>query len=234
MRNIFFKLKYKNLYMETFIPKINVLSILSFNYNNNMNKNLILEPFSCVLRIILLSYKPKGSKISIQNNSIQYNDPTFYQGIWRSIYGDNREDIHNLYAPILKAFEWYDTIDSKMNKYFFEKLVIGLECLKSVYDPNTIIHHSITHYITMINDLLDKKENIEKYKNKNKEESPIIENLKTIWDKDEIYIIYKNLHYINETKDIDLKKTYIKNIEDILLYKEKKVETYINDSSTTY
>ena len=86
----------------------------------------------------------------------------------------------------------------------------------------------------MINDLLDKKENIEKYKNKNKEESPIIENLKTIWDKDEIYIIYKNLHYINETKDIDLKKTYIKNIEDILLYKEKKVETYINDSSTTY
>ena len=99
--------------METFIPKINVLSILSFNYNNNMNKNLILEPVCCILRIILLSYKPEGTKISIQNNSIQYNDPTFYQGIWRTIYGDNRDDIHNLYAPILKAFEWYDTIDSK-------------------------------------------------------------------------------------------------------------------------
>ena len=85
----------------------------------------------------------------------------------------------------------------------------------------------------MIHDLLDNND-IEKYKNKNKEESPIIENLKNIWDKDEIFIIYKNLHYINDTTDEELKKTYIKNIEDILLYKEKQVENYINDSSTTY
>ena len=219
--------------MDYIVPKINVLSILSFNYNNNMNRNLILEPFNCILRIILLNYKLEGTKISIQNNSIQYNDPSFYQGILRSIYGDNRDDIHNLYSPILKAFEWYNTIDSKMNKYFFEKLIIGLECLKNVYNPNTIIYHTITHYITMIHDLLDNND-IEKYKNKNKEESPIIENLKNIWDKDEIFIIYKNLHYINDTTDEELKKTYIKNIEDILLYKEKQVENYINDSSTTY
>ena len=87
--------------MEYFIPKINILSILSFNYNNNnMNRNLILEPFCCILRIILLNYKPIGTKISIQNNSIQYYDPSIYQGILRSIYGDNREDIHNLYSPI--------------------------------------------------------------------------------------------------------------------------------------
>ena len=123
------------------------------NYDNS--KELLLEPLSCILRLILLSYKPEGTKISIQNNSIQYYDPSFYQGILRSIYGDNREDIHNLYAPILKAFEWYNTIDSKMNKYFFEKLIIGLECLKNVYNPNTIIYHTITHYITMIHDLLD-------------------------------------------------------------------------------
>ena len=85
----------------------------------------------------------------------------------------------------------------------------------------------------MIYDLLDNND-IEKYKNKNKDESPIIEKLKNIWEKDEIFIIYKNLNYINDTKDEELKKTYIKNIEDILLYKEKQVELYINDSSTTY
>ena len=219
--------------MEYLIPKVNVLSILSFNYNINMNRNLILEPFNCILRIILLNYKKEGTKISVQNNSIQYSDPSLYQGILRSIYGDNRDDIHNLYAPILKAYEWYNTIDSKMNKYFFEKLIIGLNCLKNVYDPNTIIYHSITHYITMIQDLLDNND-INKFKNNEKEESPDIKNLKNIWEKDEIYIIYKNLHYINDTKDEDLKKTYIKNIEDILLYKEKKVELYINNSSTTY
>ncbi len=67
-----------------------------------------------------------------------------------------------------------------------------------------------------------------------KKESPLIEELKSIWDKEEIFIVYKNLKYINETKDENLKKTYIKNIEDILSYKEKQVEEYINYSSTTY
>ena len=220
--------------MDYFIPKINILSILSFNYNNNMNRNLILEPFSCILRIILLNYKSEGTKISIQNNSIQYYDPSIYQGILRSIYGDNREDIHNLYSPILKAFEWYNTIDSKMNKYFFENLIVGLHNLKSVYNPNTIIYHTITHYITVILELLDCNTNIEKFKNKDKEESPIIDNLKNIWDKDEIFIIYKNLHYINDTKDENLKKTYIKNIEELLTFKESKVQQYINSCSTTY
>ena len=220
--------------MEYFIPKVNVLSILSFYYNNNMNRNLILEPFCCILRIILLNYKPIGTKISIQNNSIQYYDPSMFQGILRSIYGDNREDIHNLYSPILKAFEWYNTIDSKMNKYFFENLIVGLHHLKNVYHPNTIIYHSITHYITMITDLLEDNTSIEKFKLKDKEESPIIDNLKNIWERDEIYIIYKNLNYINTTKDENLKKTYIKNIEELLTFKESKVQQYINTCSTTY
>ena len=121
-----------------------------------------------------------------------------------------------------------------MNKYFFEQLVIGLKNLKSVYNPNTIIYHTITHYITVILELLDCNTNIEKFKNKDKEESPIIDNLKNIWDKDEIFIIYKNLHYINDTKDENLKKTYIKNIEELLTFKESKVQQYINACSTTY
>ena len=119
--------------MEFFIPKLNVLNILSINYNTMNNRNLILEPFCCILRIILLDYKPTGTKISIQNNSILYNEPSFYQGILRTFYGDNREDIHNLYAPILKGFDWFSVTDSKMNRYFFERLLIGLDKLKSFY-----------------------------------------------------------------------------------------------------
>jgi len=219
--------------MEYFVPKLNILNLLSLNYNKMNNRNLILEPFCCILRIILLEYKPNGTKISIQNNSIQYYDPSFYQGFLRSFYGDNREDIHNLYAPILKGFDWFSVTDSKMNRYFFERLIIGLEKLKSVYQENTIIHHSISHYITMVRDLIDIND-LSKYKNYDKKESPLIEELKNIWDNDEIFIIYKNLNYVNDTNDDNLKQTYIKSIEDILSYKEKQVEKYINNSSTTY
>ena len=44
----------------------------------------------------------------------------------------------------------------------------------------------------------------------------------------------KYIYYINNSEEEELKKTYIKNIEDILLYKEKLVEKYISESSTTY
>jgi hypothetical protein len=85
----------------------------------------------------------------------------------------------------------------------------------------------------MVRDLIDIND-FSKYKNNDKKESPLIEELKNIWDNDELYIIYKNLYFINNSEDDELTKTYIKSIEDILSYKEKQVEKYINNSSTTY
>ena len=38
----------------------------------NKNKNIILEPISCMVKLILLNYKEKGTKISISNNSIDF------------------------------------------------------------------------------------------------------------------------------------------------------------------
>ena len=64
-------------------------------------KNMLLEPLSCIFRMILLNYKGEGVKISIVNNSIKYNEPSYYQGLFRSVNGDTREDLHNLYNPFL-------------------------------------------------------------------------------------------------------------------------------------
>ena len=64
--------------------------------------DILLEPLSCIFRMILLNYKEEGTKISILNHSIQYNESNFYQGIMRTINGDTREDLHNLYnTPFL-------------------------------------------------------------------------------------------------------------------------------------
>ena len=58
----------------------------------NTNKNLILEPLCVIFRLALLQYKDKGTKLSIKNNSIKYQDPTYDQGIMRMWSGDTRED----------------------------------------------------------------------------------------------------------------------------------------------
>ena len=79
------------------------LKDISFSTSNNQ----ILEPICCLFKLIIYQYKPENTKLSIQNNSILYTIGNSYQGVSRMITGDCREDLHNLYYPLLKCIEWY-------------------------------------------------------------------------------------------------------------------------------
>ena len=72
---------------------------------NEPKKDFILEPLCVIFRLSLLQYKDKGTKLSVKNNSIQYQEPTYDQGFIRMWEGDCREDLHNLYHPILKCID---------------------------------------------------------------------------------------------------------------------------------
>ena len=74
-------------------------------FNDTDKRNSILDPFTCIIRLAILSFKPVGTKISIHNNKISYHDPNILQGALRWTYGDNREDLHNIYNPIRKVIE---------------------------------------------------------------------------------------------------------------------------------
>ena len=133
-----------------------ITHLLSSIHTYVPEKKLILEPLCVVIRLIILKHKESGTKISIVNNSISYMEPTFLQGALRTYNGDKREDLHNLYAPIIKAFEWYD-IESGVNRYIFEQSLIGIDMLLSAYDKDSIIHHSLVHYKKIVQEFIDGK-----------------------------------------------------------------------------
>ena len=117
---------------------------------NNEVRNSVLDPLTCIIRCAILAFKPHGTKISIQNNKINYHDPNFLQGTIRWTQGDKREDLHNIYNPILKSTQWY----SKENKDIFNIFRLakkGLEKLKNSYDKSSIISHSLELYINILN-----------------------------------------------------------------------------------
>ena len=102
-------------------------------------RNIILEPMcDLIMRMILLNYKIEGTKISIYNNSISYNEPNYYQGIIRNYNGDTREDLHNLYNPFMKAFEWWHD-EEERNIYFYTLCKNGLNKLINIYDKDSVI-----------------------------------------------------------------------------------------------
>lgn len=195
-----------------------VLKDISFHTSNNQ----ILEPICCLFKLILYQYKPPNTKLSIQNNSILYNIATTYQGVTRMISGECREDLHNLYYPLLKCTEWYP-----IEKYpvFYQECKKGLEILNQVYSDNTTIHHTIIHFISIIEDKLTNEELLKKDKN------PLIDELRPFWDESEIELLQLYLQLIQKELSKDI---YLKSLEEIITEKEKKISEYIQKVSTSY
>ena len=125
------------------------------NIFHEKNKNSIIEPLICLIRLAILEFKPCGTKISIYNNRIIYNEPNLLQGAVRWSNGDSRDDLHNIYHPISKASEWYD-IEDKHIKNIFIYSIRGLEKLKLSYKRNSTINHSIQYYIDYLTKSLNK------------------------------------------------------------------------------
>ena len=81
--------------------------MLSSWIKDKREKNVIIDPLTCIIKLGVLSFKDSGTKVSVIHNSINFYQPSLLQGIWRFLNRDNREDLHNLYNPIIKAISWY-------------------------------------------------------------------------------------------------------------------------------
>ena len=66
--------------MSSYITSILDLSkiITSVRYNDKPASQ-VLDPFSCLIRLCLLNYKPIGTKLSFTNNKIVFQEPDFLQ-----------------------------------------------------------------------------------------------------------------------------------------------------------
>lgn len=198
--------------------------LLTSLWQGKDDKSYILDPLTCVIRLGVLSFKPVGTKISINQNKISYNDPNIFQGTVRWTYGDNRNDLHNLFKPLLYSTQWYDMEDPAISN-IFTFAISGLEKLKLSYTTNSIICHSIDHYIDVI----------KKYKNKDdktENENELYKKLKNLWSDSQISIINSLLQEVCKTDMINKKEYYINAIENILSIKEETVNDLIIKNTT--
>lgn len=206
-------------------------------------KDSILDPLTCLVRLSILDFKPIGTKISLNNNKIKYNEPNVLQGAMRWTNGDTREDLHNLFNPLKKAVLWYDTKNEEI-KNIFNYSIKGLEKLQSSYNNNSVISHSIQLYINYLKKNISHKNNEKNQSNSIKfneteEENTISKQLRELWNEREISILNnillelednrkKNLNCVLEEQD-----SLIKTIETILTRKEEKVSNILFENTTS-
>jgi len=218
-----------------------------FNYNGlveyfklsnttELSQLQFLEPMSIIINLAILSFQEENTKIAITNNNMFIQRPSFYQGVVRYLYGNNREDICFLLKPIMRALEMYDPSDDEKLEYIFNKACIGLSKLKNSYNnTSSTVCHSLDLYISIISAHLNGTPiTVESYQESRQADDlnlsvatqvNIQKIFLNIWSESDIELLYSMFKTADQTSEISM--TYIKSITNLVKSKKPEINKRI-------
>lgn len=127
-----------------------------------MNENRqLLEPICTMCTLIGLNFKMKHTKLQFNNHTLSLHEPTNYQFIVRTVSGDGRENISELYDVIIRLIAWFMIENNEMkNNSSFTKLVAYLQLalgkLQHTYKTGNVVI-TLAYYINLLSDALNNK-----------------------------------------------------------------------------
>lgn len=136
--------------------------------SSSYDMNGLLDPLSVIIVLATNSFKPVGTKLSINDGRVVLQDASFFQGTVRTFYGDNKTNVKSLRYPILYACKFYlsqahahqSTVAGQNMLQVFQKSRKGLEHLRHTYKEDLEIRACINSYINIIQSCLDCNENM--------------------------------------------------------------------------
>jgi hypothetical protein len=164
----------------------------------------VLDPFTVILRLAILNYKPEGTKLLIQSNTIQYQLPGPWQFICRYIYANTKSDLHYLYNPIRIACQTYLSPEMRLAyphiHELFELALGGLNQLILTYSTNPIIHLVLFYYKEMIHRALDEEKECVKQSDwiEHLYTTELCETLKHKWTRENIEVVLNLIVFLKK------------------------------------
>jgi hypothetical protein len=201
---------------------------------NNKTDNLqlfILDPFSVIIKLAILSNKPIGTKIRIDNNIIYLQEPGPFQSVCRYIFNNNKTDIQYLYNPIELACQQYLTeAVVKQNpkiKDLFKCAQSGLIKMIETYRASSVMRICINYYLSLISNHLEELNNATLFKKDNMSvfyTSELLDKLTKTWTHDKIKIILNLTTFLSSD---DNAETDVKSLETIMDGIDKQVSVAV-------
>jgi hypothetical protein len=189
--------------------------------NNNKNiKTFILDPLSVIVKLAILSNKPVGTKLLIQNNVIYFQEPGPFQSLCRMVYKSNKTDLQYIYNPINIACLHF------LSKSFVEKtpriknLFLcaqnGLKKLIETYKSCSIITITLNYYYVLLSNHIEQaymknifiKDSFTNYYTSN-----IIETLNNQWTDEKIKVVLDIISFLLKYSD---NPNNVKSLETIM------------------
>ena len=191
----------------------------------------VLDPLSVIIKLAILSNKPIGTKIRIDNNIIYLQEPGHFQAFCRYLLKNNKTDIQYLYNPIEMACQMYLTksVITQNPKIpdIFKCAQNGLLKLIETYKNCSVIRICINYYFTLISNHLEEKKNDALFRKDNMTPfytPELINKLTKIWIQDKIKIVLNLTTYLSSN---DNAETDVKSLETIMDGIDKQVSIIV-------
>ena len=203
-------------------------SLLSYLWNSKSykkNMGTLLDPINSAVCISLLNFYPSGTKISIQNNEISFQEPGTIQSLSRWKNGDKYDDLANLINPIKKLLEkrnqenlWGD--NNENFTYLCNMMMSGLAKLATTYAGNHIAVHTVEYYRSLISDSLQNRthflEKLDTEMDEIKGNYDIYQEFFEDWTKEQISVIVIIIQNIDMEKSPEIRSSYVDSIHRII------------------
>ena len=195
--------------------------------------DMILEPFQAITQLALLSFCPIGTKLSIYQNMLYIQEPTWIQAVKRTYNADKKDDLVFLFGIILRFHKFYGFMltNTDSQKYLFKQLIelakIGIDKLTQTY--NHIGPSHLTQTLKMYRSLLDQPDlAIATDKNTNTTIDTVFSKVVTLYDEAHYEIIANAFKLIsNNPENHERYRTAINAaIEPVT----NKLQTWISDN----
>ena len=143
---------YKMLKKFKLVKKINNRLYMEIASSKKERSDMILEPLQVMMQLAILGYCPTGTKISINENTLILQRPSWVQGVLRWYGRDCREDLYYLFHAIRRFYLWYKKEDSIIYNYILKRSKHGISKLMETYNTE---RSSLTHTLGLYKNILD-------------------------------------------------------------------------------
>jgi hypothetical protein len=203
--------------------------IKSLKSNPKERLDMILEPLQVMIQLAILGFCPRGTKISISENILSLQRPTWSQGMYRWYGRDSKEDLYYLFHAIRRYYIWYKNDEEEIYDYILEKSKKGIKKLIETYENTD--KTSLIHTLSLYKNILD-LESPDLFKTEDDTTinlDHVFKTITVIYNKKLLLIVISTLKLIEEEKDEGHRLEYYDGIQKILSPTNTRIRAWIRD-----
>lgn len=195
----------------------------------------VLDPLSVIIKLAILSNKPVGTKVMIQNYVIQFQEPGYFQALCRYVMNSNKQDLQFLYNPIKLACQHYlskEMIEKTPRiKTLFVRAQQGIEKLKETYKSSSLICLCLNYYNIIITNFLQETYSDSLFRSDsmtNMYSVELVKQLNSQWNNDKFTVVLDLIKFLNND---DMAAVNVKSLENIMESVDKQTQATLDFSS---